>query len=75
MTQFTTSEEDSWLPLSCAAHTTVGLHDFVEEDSEPVEQYELTYFFESKFELRENKTFNEMVGQEENQILYLNEVE
>ena len=47
---------------------TVGLHDFVEEDTEAVEAYELTYFFESKFELRENKTFNEMMGEAENKF-------
>lgn len=61
VTQLTTTEESSWLPLYCQAKQTVGLHDFAEE--ELVEEYELIRFFESKFELRENKTFNELMGQ------------
>ena len=65
VTQPTTMEENSWLPLFCQAEQTVGLHDFAEEDEQFEERYELIRFFESKFELRENKTFNELMGQED----------
>lgn len=63
VTQFITTEEAIWLPLYCEAKQTVGLHDFAEEEA--LEEYELIRFFESKFELRENKTFNELMGQED----------
>lgn len=42
-----------WLPLSCKAHRTVGMHD----DAENVEAYESVVFFESEFDLRENTLF------------------
>ena len=53
-----------WLPLDCLAEKTVGLHDYVEAQSQPVEMYEPSIFFASRFTLRENRTFATFLDQE-----------
>ena len=55
----------SWLPLTCHAEKTVGLHDYVEAESKPVEAYEPSIFFASSFTLRENRTFATFLEQED----------
>ena len=55
----------SWLPLICHAEKTVGLHDYVEAESKPVEAYEPSIFFASSFTLRENRTFATFLEQED----------
>ncbi|MFP6823460.1 MAG: hypothetical protein VB915_06565 [Pseudomonadales bacterium] len=59
-----------WLPLDCHAAKTVGLHDYVEGESKPVEMYEPSIFFASRFTLRENRTFATFLDQE-NVALYV----
>ena len=59
-----------WLPLVCQAEKTVGLHDYLEAESKPVEVYEPSIFFASRFTLRENRTFATFLEQE-NVALYV----
>lgn len=64
-----TGSEDSFVPLICTADTTVGLYDaFVE--GEATEKYEPRVFLSSEFKLVENRTFQEMLA-DENVDLYL----
>lgn len=58
-----------WLPTSCEALQTVGMHDHPGGE----ETYESSVFFESAFELRENTLFMQhLLGEDETPVgLYL----
>lgn len=57
-----------WLPLSCKAHHTVGMHD---HPGEP-ETYEASIFFESEFGLRENAFLMHHLADDESAVdLYM----
>ena len=56
--------EDEFVPLMCTADTTVGLHDAFDEE-EATENYEPRLFNKSEFKLTENRTFQELLADED----------
>ena len=56
--------EDEFIPLICTADTTVGLHDAFDEE-EATERYEPRLFNKSEFKLTENRTFQELLADED----------
>ncbi len=56
--------EDEFTPLMCTADTTVGLHDAYDEEA-ATEMYEPRMFNKSEFKLTENRTFQELLGDED----------
>ena len=55
------AEPADWLPASCKAEQTVGMHDYPGAE----ERYHASVFFEGAFELRENLLFMEhLLGQD-----------
>lgn len=62
------SDQEPWLPLRCKAFNTVGLHDFNEEGEAQVEEYSPQVFVPSVFDIRENRTFNELLPDRESRF-------
>ena len=60
----TAASAQPWLPLTCKAEKTVGLHDHIEETGAQVESYDPSVFVPSTFRLRENTTFSELLDAE-----------
>lgn len=58
------SAEDLFVSLMCTADTTVGLHDAYQKD-EAAEAYESRLFNSSEFKLVENRTFRELLAEED----------